>query len=170
MMVLGAFASGTVSAEDTVVRLDDPRQYLSEPVCGSPCTIKSDLGGMIDRYIVAAHDLVASGRTLRLDGDCFSACTLLMDLVRSEGLACITEAAKFHIHQGTALFPDYGFGRLEARFPVPYSKALDMLIAERGGQPEEGWLVLDHASLSPMFPTCPGPTPSPNAPRPSPAL
>ena len=127
---------------------------FSEDACGTPCVISFNPGGDLDRFVVTAEDMVRKGRSLVVNGDCYSACSILADLMRSQGMACVTANAKLHIHQGTGTIISDVFAPIVNRFEVPYSVGLNSLIERMGGQPKDGWLVLDHTVLVLYFPEC----------------
>lgn len=105
--------------------------------------IMLDPGGKIDEYLSAASAAVEHNVQVRIDGDCYSACTLFADKARSQ--VCITKRTKFYVHQAT-LHPS---GK---RRPVQYTQDLYVYI---GDQPTEGWLVLDYTKLTKFWRTCP---------------
>lgn len=137
---------------------------FSEPVCGTPCVVTFNPGGIVDEFVITAEIMVKEGRSLVVDGECYSACSILADLMRSQGMACVTGNASLHIHQGTGKYVSDVFAPIVNRFEAPYSIGLTSIIEKMGGQPKDGWLVLDHAVLKLYFPECA--TSGPNEPPP----
>lgn len=127
---------------------------FSEEACGTPCVISHNPGGELDSFVITAEEMVKNGRSLVVNGDCYSACTILADLMRSQGMACVTQNATFHIHQGQRVYVSDVFAPIVNRFEVPYSIGLTSLIERSGGQPKDGWLVLTHDFLRRYFPEC----------------
>ncbi|ODT77695.1 MAG: hypothetical protein ABS76_26545 [Pelagibacterium sp. SCN 64-44] len=127
---------------------------FSEEACGTPCVISHNPGGELESFVITAEDMVLTGRSLVINGDCYSACTILADLMRSQGMSCVTPNATFHIHQGTGTIISAVFAPIVNRFEVPYSVGLNSLIERMGGQPKDGWLVLTHDLLRLYFPEC----------------
>jgi hypothetical protein len=61
-------------------------------------TIRDDQGGRIDFYLARADALKRSHDTVRVDGACNSACTLLVASV-PRGRVCVTERASLGFHR-----------------------------------------------------------------------
>jgi hypothetical protein len=59
--------------------------------------INHDTGGQIGRYIHRFERLRASGTRVIVDGDCLSACTLVLGLIPPDRL-CVTRRARFGFH------------------------------------------------------------------------
>jgi hypothetical protein len=65
--------------------------------------ISEDRGGQIGHYLQAFAALRASGENVVIDGNCFSACTLVLGLIPRERV-CATPRARFGFH--AAWMPD----------------------------------------------------------------
>ena len=65
--------------------------------------ISEDRGGQIGQYLQAFSVLRTSGETVVIDGNCLSACTLVLGLVPRERV-CATQRARFGFH--AAWMPD----------------------------------------------------------------
>ena len=65
--------------------------------------ISEDRGGQIGHYLQAFAALRSSGENVVVDGNCFSACTLLLGLIPRERI-CATSRARFGFH--AAWMPD----------------------------------------------------------------
>ena len=65
--------------------------------------ISEDRGGQIGQYLQAFAALRSSGENVVVDGNCFSACTLLLGLIPRDRV-CVTSRARFGFH--AAWMPD----------------------------------------------------------------
>jgi hypothetical protein len=65
--------------------------------------ISEDRGGQIGQYLQAYSQLRSSGESVVVDGNCLSACTLLLGLIPRNRI-CATERARFGFH--AAWIPD----------------------------------------------------------------
>jgi hypothetical protein len=65
--------------------------------------IAEDRGGQIGHYLQAFTELRSSGENVVIDGNCLSACTLVLGLVPRERV-CATQRARFGFH--AAWMPD----------------------------------------------------------------
>ncbi|HXZ47161.1 MAG TPA: hypothetical protein VEH02_10585 [Pseudolabrys sp.] len=65
--------------------------------------ISEDRGGQIGQYLQAFSVLRSSGESVVIDGNCLSACTLVLGLVPHERV-CATQRARFGFH--AAWMPD----------------------------------------------------------------
>ncbi len=77
-------------------------------VCGvssasATMLISEDRGGQIGQYLQAFATLRSSGENVIIDGNCFSACTLVLGLIPRERI-CATSRAKLGFH--AAWMPD----------------------------------------------------------------
>src|SRR5215510_7434577 len=66
--------------------------------------ISEDRGGQIGRYLQTYAALRSSGESVVVDGNCLSACTLLLGVVPRERI-CATQNARFGFH--AAWMPDH---------------------------------------------------------------
>jgi hypothetical protein len=65
--------------------------------------ISEDRGGQIGQYLQAFAALRSSGENVVVDGNCFSACTLILGLIPRDRI-CVTSRARFGFH--AAWMPD----------------------------------------------------------------
>jgi len=63
----------------------------------SEVIIRNDRGGDVIQYFAKYQDLQARGERVVIDGDCLSACTLVLGLV-AKNQRCITAKARFGFH------------------------------------------------------------------------
>src|SRR5438477_10683972 len=61
--------------------------------------IRDDMGGSIGRYLRMFAAIRDSGERVVIDGNCFSACTLVIAMIPKERI-CITERAALGFHAG----------------------------------------------------------------------
>jgi len=61
--------------------------------------IRDDMGGSIGRYLRMFAAMRDSGERVIIDGNCFSACTLVTAMIPKERI-CVTERAVFGFHAG----------------------------------------------------------------------
>jgi hypothetical protein len=61
--------------------------------------IRDDMGGPLGRYLRMFAAMRDSGERVMIDGNCFSACTLVTAIIPKERI-CITERAVFGFHAG----------------------------------------------------------------------
>ncbi|HXX26203.1 MAG TPA: hypothetical protein VEJ40_06060 [Pseudolabrys sp.] len=66
--------------------------------------IAEDRGGQIGHYLQAFAMLRSTGEDVVIDGNCLSACTLVLGLIPSSKM-CVTERARFGFH--AAWMPDH---------------------------------------------------------------
>jgi hypothetical protein len=76
---------------------------LSVTSASATMRISEDRGGQIGRYLQAFAALRSSGENVVIDGNCLSACTLILGLVPRERV-CATANARFGFH--AAWMPD----------------------------------------------------------------
>lgn len=105
-------------------------------------TILFDGGGLVHEYQQAAKNALEQNIQIKIDGRCYSACTILADQARPN--VCITPNARFFIHQAT----NHPSG---TRTPVEYSPDLDAFI---GAQPLKGWKILEYRDLIKFWRAC----------------
>jgi hypothetical protein len=67
----------------------------------SAVLIRNDRGGQIGQYLQRFAEVRASGQAVVIDGECLSACTLVLGLVPPERI-CITDKAKLGFHAAWA--------------------------------------------------------------------
>jgi hypothetical protein len=76
---------------------------LSVTSASATMRIADDRGGQIGRYLEAFTTVRSSGERVVIDGNCLSACTLVLGLVPRERI-CATQRARFGFH--AAWMPD----------------------------------------------------------------
>ncbi|HET9715292.1 MAG TPA: hypothetical protein VFP60_03820 [Pseudolabrys sp.] len=76
---------------------------LSVTSASATMRISEDRGGQIGRYLQAFASVRSSGENVVIDGNCLSACTLVLGLVPRERV-CATQNARFGFH--AAWMPD----------------------------------------------------------------
>src|SRR3974390_582654 len=76
---------------------------LSVTSASATMRISEDRGGQIGQYLQAFATLRSSGENVVIDGNCLSACTLVLGLVPRDRI-CATEHARFGFH--AAWMPD----------------------------------------------------------------
>jgi len=76
---------------------------LSVTSASATMRIAEDRGGQIGHYLQAFTTLRSSGESVVVDGNCLSACTLVLGLVPRERI-CATQRARFGFH--AAWMPD----------------------------------------------------------------
>ena len=128
---------------------------LSEPVL-KPLVIDHDAGGVVVKYVDAVAKAIATGRQVKVRGNCWSACTLYLALVPMNKL-CVYPSASFHFHAPYSIIngekvlakPTY-----QTWFLSQYPNKVHMLLAAQGGLTED-WI---HASgpkvLKMLAPLC----------------
>jgi hypothetical protein len=77
---------------------------LSVTSASATMRIADDRGGQIGRYLEAFTTVRSSGERVVIDGNCLSACTLVLGLVPHERI-CVTHRARFGFH--AAWMPDH---------------------------------------------------------------
>ena len=123
-------------------------------VCGNPCVIEDDGGGIVDTY-AAQGRLAATGNVpVIVDGPCLSACTLFVDLDRNN--VCITERVLLGYHQARRQNPDGTMVFENIDYTTP---GLNAYIKVHGGLPEPDkghLLMLNFAEASQFYRPCKG--------------
>src|SRR5215467_5557376 len=76
---------------------------LSGTSASATMRISEDRGGQIGQYLQAFASVRSSGESVVVDGNCLSACTLVLGLVPRERI-CATDRARFGFH--AAWMPD----------------------------------------------------------------
>ncbi len=127
-------------------------------------TVTSNTGGTVSTFVAAAEEVLSTGRRVRIDGRCDSACALFADLARPN--VCITKKAVFGFHQMTRVIT-FTSGEtmrgiplttrvrsVEIREPPHASPDIKAWVEKRGGFPMEGVLYMNAAEASAFWPTC----------------
>jgi hypothetical protein len=132
---------------------DDPAGW--PPIqCGRPCVIEEDHGGVIDLYSAQAEEMAGGHVPLIVDGPCFSACTIFVDIDRAN--ACVTTNAVFGYHQSETdkTGGKSVFGQISYQTP-----GLNAYIKAHGGlpTPDTGrMLMINFSQLTQFYQPCAG--------------
>jgi hypothetical protein len=121
--------------------------------------IAEDRGGQIGHYLQAFAAVRSSGERVVIDGNCLSACTLVLGLIPRENI-CATPRARFGFH--AAWMPDAG-GRpvtsaigTQALWNI-YPVSVRHWISRHGGLSRK-MIFLDGGSLNGIVASCDRPT------------
>jgi hypothetical protein len=125
---------------------ENPLYSMSRDVCGEPCTVTKSYGGLVTIFEVAAREIAADGRHIRIDGECYSSCTILVDRLAATGNVCMTDRAVLQVHQ--MMDPD---GK---RRPIKYETPGIKSAVSKYGQPTNGFLKLLRGDLGGAVPAC----------------
>jgi hypothetical protein len=117
--------------------------------------ITSDPGGQIGPYLDKLESLRKSGQNVVIDGECLSACTMVLGVIPRDHI-CVTGRARLGFH--AAWMPD------SAGHPVTSREGTDLLlsnyphqvrewIAQRGGLTPHLIYLAGH-ELNSMYPSC----------------
>jgi hypothetical protein len=74
---------------------------LTAPAAAATHVIKFDPGGVIIQFIARYVGWENKGDKVRIDGDCMSACTLVLGIVDNDRV-CATSRARFGFHSASA--------------------------------------------------------------------
>jgi len=117
--------------------------------------IVDDHGGAIDEYLQAFAKMRLTGERVVVDGDCLSACTLVLGLVPSNQI-CVTSRARFGFHVPLILNDD---GRLVTRPKATramwsiYPASVRQWIDQHGGLSRQ-MIYMEGPSLNGIVATC----------------
>ena len=118
--------------------------------------IRDDMGGALGDYILKFSSIRKSGQLVVIDGDCYSACTLVTGAVPRKNI-CITPRAALGFH--AALVPNF-FGGLvvndaatHAMFNL-YPNNIKIWVNRHGGLGMRP-IILSGRDLASMYPACP---------------
>jgi hypothetical protein len=117
--------------------------------------IVDDRGGPIDEYLQAFANVRSTGELVVVDGDCLSACTLVLGLARSNQI-CATPRARFGFHAPSILNND-GFFVTRAKATQAmwniYPISVQRWINQHGGLSHE-MLYMEGRSLDGIVAPC----------------
>lgn len=113
-------------ADDTVFERPDT----------TPIVINNDHGGRIDEYVMALVILSQSERQIVIDGECLSACTLFIGIIKRENV-CVTERAVLGFHAGGRCKHD-GSQCIE---PIEYSEEATKRLLRMYPREIRAWIV-----------------------------
>jgi hypothetical protein len=121
--------------------------------------IVEDHGGEVGKYLQAFAKVRSTGERVVIDGDCMSACTMVLGLVPSKQI-CVTPRARFGFHAASTLNND---GRLvtsalatEALWGI-YPASVRRWIIQHGGLTKQ-MIYMEGRSLDGIVATCDLPT------------
>lgn len=117
--------------------------------------IKDDRGGLILEYLMRYEYLGRTGAQIVVDGDCLSACTLVLGYIPADRL-CFTPAAKFGFHaawskdkDGQPVYSEPGTTLIWQQYP-PWIRSW---LHEQGGLTQK-MLYLQGKELAAMYNRC----------------
>jgi len=117
--------------------------------------IRGDMGGPLGRYLRMFAAIRDSGERVVIDGNCFSACTLVIAMIPKERI-CITERAALGFHagwisrqSGRPVVNPEGTRLLYELYPLPIRR----WITNQGGLGEHT-IVLKGRELASLYPDC----------------
>ena len=121
--------------------------------------IVEDHGGQVGKYLQAFTKVRSTGERVIIDGDCLSACTMVLGLVPSKQI-CVTPRARFGFHAGSMPNSD---GRLvtsalatQALWGI-YPASVRRWIIQHGGLTNQ-MIYMEGRSLDGIVATCDLPT------------
>jgi hypothetical protein len=121
--------------------------------------IVEDHGGEVGKYLQAFAKVRSTGERVVIDGDCMSACTMVLGLVPSKQI-CVTPRARFGFHAASMLNND---GRLvtsalatEALWGI-YPASVRRWIIQHGGLTKQ-MIYMEGRSLDGIVAACDLPT------------
>jgi hypothetical protein len=128
---------------------------LGSTACAATVVIAHDEGGRIGTYIDRFKQIRASSDNVVIDGDCMSACTLVVGLIPRERL-CFTERGRLGFHAawkpgflGMRVLNQEGTQTMWAIYPA----GIRAWIARKGGLSDRV-VYLEGAELSALYPRC----------------
>jgi hypothetical protein len=121
--------------------------------------ITEDRGGQIGQYMQAFAALRSSGEDVVVDGNCFSACTMLLGLIPRERI-CATSRARFGFH--AAWMPDENGHPVTSPMGTQalwniYPNKVRSWIGRNGGLSRK-MIFLEGRALTRIVPSCGTPT------------
>lgn len=124
---------------------------------GEENTVYRSEGGKVDDFLLAAEDVLKTGRHIKIDGVCASACATFADKARPN--VCVTRNAvfKFHLAAWGTFIQTSSSHRVtffETREPPPVSQDIEAWVAKHGGFPSKGFLLLTTEDALAFWPLC----------------
>lgn len=119
-----------------------------------PYVVTADLGGPLYSRIQQVVELARSGRSIRIDGDCASACTLYLIFV-SERRLCITPRARLGFHLPYHAETGVRSPKLGAAMMKFYPSGVRNWIRAQGGLRSDT-LVMGFKTAQRILPVCRG--------------
>jgi hypothetical protein len=147
-----------------VTRIRDLFLCVAILACGvtsASATIRivSDRGGQVAKYVQAFAKVRSTGERVVIDGDCLSACTIVLGLVPSDQI-CATPRARFGFHAASIL---NNAGRAVVNATATqmlwniYPASVQRWINQRGGLTRK-LIYLQGSELNEIVATCDAPT------------
>jgi len=123
--------------------------------CEAAIRIQDDMGGSLGTYYIKYSNIRKSGQHVIIDGNCYSACTIVTGMIPHQNI-CVTPRARFGFH--AALAPNE-FGMLavnQTATRVLYQLYPNNIRAwlHRNGGLNDRTLVLDGNALAHMYAAC----------------
>lgn len=111
-----------------------------------PVVIQYDAGGSVAAYVMYVMQLYQRDVRVVIDGDCFSACTLVLALPPSR--VCVTPRARLHFHAASAngVTSQFATAWIWRQYPQKIRDALDGL--------SEDWQTLEGDDLVGRIRSC----------------
>ncbi len=117
--------------------------------------IRNNPGGLISEHVAEFSRIRSGGERVVIDGQCYSACTLVLGMIPRERL-CVTQRARLGFHAAWAYAPDGS----KVASPLGNSQLWDLYppevrgwIARRGGLTPK-LMVLRGRELTAMYRAC----------------
>jgi hypothetical protein len=132
-------------------------------VCPTNATviINKDYGGVIDEYVMKYEIFRSAGDNIIIDGECDSACTLLLGIIPKHKM-CVTPRAKLGFHSGALVNLKTGERKhsqdATERLWLSYPKEVKALLRTKGfwGQEHPELVYVEGAELRSLIPQCEG--------------
>ena len=129
---------------------------LGSTASAATVVISHDDGGRIGTYIDKFKHIHATEQNVVIDGDCLSACTLVVGLIPRDRL-CFTARGRLGFHAawkpgflGMRVLNDEGTRTMWSLYP----ESIRAWIAHKGGLSDRV-MFLEGAELSALYPRCP---------------
>ena len=124
-------------------------------LCTAAVRIQDDMGGPLGSYYIKFSNIRRSGQLVIIDGDCYSACTIVTGMVPRQHI-CVTPRARLGFH--AALAPNE-FGMLAVnpsatRVLYQIYPAYIKSWLHRNGGLNDRTLILEGSALAHMYATC----------------
>ena len=128
---------------------------LAPVVASATVFIHQDQGGNILQYLAKYTHLYKTGERVIIDGECDSACTMVLGLPRQQ--YCATREARFGFHSGF-IIDDNGDNHDSPAWTqvmaLHYPSAVQQWLASKGGISSRP-LILRGAEMAAIVPICP---------------
>lgn len=119
---------------------------------GDPCVVANNEGGPIYRFEYALEEVKRGVRkAFIVDGLCESGCAFFADKARAVTHICVTHRARFGFHKGWIVVPPPS---PLFRFDPNHSPDIARWVADHGGYPSAGMLVMEWDDAKKFWPPC----------------